>query len=453
MAWMQTTALLVAAVLFHGCTAPPARFKASHVVPPVLWLDDAGHEITFSKYKTRAAQHIAEFHGGSMGLPPDERQRIVDVLAPTEWSANANTHCTPANTDGLLLVHGLTDSPFLMRDLAKALANKPLLPSRCLIARSLLLDGHGTVPGDLLQVDYRDWLHTVSWGVRSFVGQAQDIHLVGYSTGGALGLLLAHRNAASSVRPRLKSLVLISPAIRPTDRLAQHPGALGVLAFSGVRPWLEAHEDRDFAKYESFALNAAYQVSRLSQQLAEEEPERWSLPVFLALSLNDQTIDSKVTLSRFQQRASEGSALWLAAPGGISNADPAIAEVLRARNHTLSVVDSQIPSERINDFSHTALPVAPDNTHYGRRGDYVNCLSYAASVELWCACWGEDPSHRPAPQNCPKPDVNRAVFYGEPTVKHNGTGPLQRRLTFNPRFAEMAAAIRNFLSSVAEPNL
>ncbi|MCR5868617.1 carboxylesterase [Aquincola sp. J276] len=451
MSW-TSTALLVAVALLQACAVPSARHQASLAFPPVLWLDNAGQEITFPQYKARAAQHIHDFHGSSKELSPDRRKTVVESIAPAEWFAKGK-HCSSLNTDGVLLVHGLTDSPFLMRDLAEALAAKPLLPNRCLIARSLLLDGHGTVPGDLLQVDYQNWVHTVSWGIRSFVGQAQDVHLVGFSTGGALGLLLAHRTAASTLRPRLKSLVLISPAIRLLDERAQSPEALGMLAFSGVKPWLERYEDRDYAKYESFALNGVYQVSRLSQQLARHESEPLSLPVFMALSLNDQTIDSRAAIQRFVRLAETGNALWLAAPRGASNADPIVQDVLRATGHQVSVVDSRIETERIDDFSHVALPVAPANVHYGRRGDYVNCLSYAAiDTGLWCACWGEDLGHRPAPPACPKPDADRVIVYGEPPPRRQDvTAPVQRRLTFNPWFAEMVEAIRSFLSSIAEP--
>jgi len=56
---------------------------------------------------------------------------------------------------GALLIHGLLDSPFVMRDIGAELQEQGLL------VRSILLPGHGTVPGALLNVTYEDWLQAL----------------------------------------------------------------------------------------------------------------------------------------------------------------------------------------------------------------------------------------------------------------------------------------------------
>ena len=61
---------------------------------------------------------------------------------------------------GVLLVHGLTDSPYSMRALAERLhaAGYETL--------SLRMQGHGTVPGGLVNTIWEDWSAAVRMGAR-----------------------------------------------------------------------------------------------------------------------------------------------------------------------------------------------------------------------------------------------------------------------------------------------
>ncbi len=52
---------------------------------------------------------------------------------------------------GILLIHGLGDSPWTYRDLATKLAEQGML------VRTVLLPGHGTKPADMIGVTSEDW--------------------------------------------------------------------------------------------------------------------------------------------------------------------------------------------------------------------------------------------------------------------------------------------------------
>jgi alpha-beta hydrolase superfamily lysophospholipase len=61
---------------------------------------------------------------------------------------------------------------------------------------SLRMQGHGTVPGGLVDVTWEDWLAAVRMGareVRRRIGDGKPLLLVGYSNGGALVTMRARR--------------------------------------------------------------------------------------------------------------------------------------------------------------------------------------------------------------------------------------------------------------------
>lgn len=89
---------------------------------------------------------------------------------------------------GVLLLHGLTDSPYSLRHVAE------IYRRRGFYALGLRLPGHGTVPAALLDAGWDDWRAAVKVGaraVRERVGPSMPFHVVGYSNGGALALQYA----------------------------------------------------------------------------------------------------------------------------------------------------------------------------------------------------------------------------------------------------------------------
>ncbi len=319
----------------------------------------------------------------------------------------------PANaTRNALLIHGLLDTPFVMRDIAARLTDYR--------SRAILLPGHGTVPDDMLRVDYRDWIKATRYGVDSFGGDAPV--LVGFSTGAGLAV---HYAMSAPVR----ALVLVSPGIRAKDPRAwatcwvKHLGLVHRrLAWASVMP------DDDTVKYESFAWNAGCQFYDLTRAVAKAaETGRLTAPVFMAVSEDDATIDADAARRFFETHAPEGSRLiWYSTRPEPPSADPRI-----------EIRTSAYPEQRILNFAHVGLANAPDNPHYGTEGDYVNCLHYRGDEPAWAACRAPD---------------NRAVRYGEVTEanleKAKREGCVLRRLTYNPDFEGMMDAVAAFLEGV-----
>lgn len=121
----------------------------------------------------------------------------------------------------VVLVHGLSDSPYSMR------ATAELFAERGLAGVGLRLPGHGTVPGALARAAWPDWREALRVAVRHARSRsaAGPLVLVGYSTGAALAVDYALRVAEGSGDPPPTRLVLLSPAIgvSPFAALARVP--------------------------------------------------------------------------------------------------------------------------------------------------------------------------------------------------------------------------------------
>ena len=170
--------------------------------------------------------------------------------ADTIIQANSPKQHIPAQPakNGILLIHGLLDSPFLLQGLYEHFKTQGY------VVRSLLLPGHGTVPGDLLDVNLESWLQASEFAVKQFESEVENLYLLGFSTGASLALYHAYQGA------NIKGLILFAPALKFVNRLA---------ALTRWLPgnWLRLAPETDFAKYQSIPNNAVYQVYRLSRKL------------------------------------------------------------------------------------------------------------------------------------------------------------------------------------------
>lgn len=412
---------------------------ASSGVAMALWRNADGKDISFDDYVKAVIAAIAAPEQPWWTIPGEsreERQDRIRLIAPHEWRP-AQSACQNTASEGILLVHGLTDTPFVMRDLGNSLS---AIPGRCFLIRSILLPGHGTGPGDLLKVSFADWQAAFRYGLESFRHLVNEVHLVGFSTGAALALETALSPRPSE--PRIASVIVLSPLVRVHDALARIPLVPRLYGWQaqydrGTR-WLDIDPDQDFAKYESFPVNAAEQVILLGKQLGARPERRVSVPVFMVLAAEDQTVDPNAALEFFERRTSKELPNEL---------------LLYVRPELRAIYEQKLRSIRDRtifvdgDLSHIATPVAPDNPHYGAgAGTYKNCLHYleAGNRSKYCACL---PSSQISAV-CPPGSGNANVPEGETTAANMKAHPLFRRLTYNPKFDGLMTEMQKFLTTV-----
>lgn len=338
----------------------------------------------------------------SSGSAADPRGRIPD------WNRSVELDVAEPR-GGVLLLHGMSDSPYSVRALAEKLHGEGFQ------VLALRLPGHGTAPAGLTRARAEDMSAAVRLAMQHLGEKPGDkpIHIVGYSTGAALAINYALDAAEGKAEVVPTSLVLISPAIgvSPAAALAKWKRRLSLLPGLGNMAWLQIEPEFDPYKYNSFATNAAEQVYRLTRMVSRrvaawdgENPPQLLPPTLVLKSTVDATVSNDAVIDNLLgklspqrhalvlfdiNRTAQASILLVSDPGPhtrrlmedatlpfrltlVSNSTAESREV-NARHKSpfsaeVSLVDAlelAWPS-RVISLSHVALPFAPDDPLYGR---------------------------------------------------------------------------------------
>jgi alpha-beta hydrolase superfamily lysophospholipase len=168
---------------------------------------------------------------------------------------------------GVLMLHGLSDSPYSMRALGERLAGQGLL------VIGLRLPGHGTAPSALLEMTWQDHAAAVRLAMgelRSRLDPATPLYIAGYSNGAALAVEYALSVLEGEALPAVDGLVLLSPAIgvSPVAALAIWQSRLSWLFGLKKLAWTDLALEIDPYKYNSFTVNAGDQIYQLTGNIA-----------------------------------------------------------------------------------------------------------------------------------------------------------------------------------------
>lgn len=367
-----------------------------------------GEGLAFGEYVQRTTAMLRRAHAR---LGSAELEKAVAGNAPFELlpAGEERRGSGKPYRRGVLLTHGLSDSPYLMRHLAAFFQRNGFR------VMAPLLPGHGTQPGDLLGMRWQEWARAVRYGTECLAAEVDELYLAGYSAGAALGLLQSVQDE------RVRGLFLFSPALEISAR-ARWANLHKLYSWlSPENAWVGIMPDRDLYKYESFCKNAAAQMYALTQALPERGRD---IPMFAVASADDATVHAAATLHFMQQARHPHSRLvWYAAQAP-QGAAPRV-----------EWVDSVLPGQRILSSAHTAIVLPPEDAHYGAAGDYVNCLHYYPhDMRNYAMCLLRD-------------DRQGDAWQGEVTEQNLGRG-LLRRLTYNPHYAALEVAMQEFIEGL-----
>jgi alpha-beta hydrolase superfamily lysophospholipase len=339
----------------------------------------------------------------------------------TDWNRSFELRAeTPRG--GVLLLHGMSDSPYSLRALGESLNEHGYW------VVGLRLPGHGTAPSGIKNVRWEDMAALVSITMKHLatVAGENSLHLVGYSTGASLALEYSLSATGTPDSPKPESLVLISPAvaISPAAAGASWLRLLSTLPGLEKLAWTQILPEFDPFKYNSFAVNAGDQVHRLTRRVVREIAERsTSGPItpFPRTLVFLSTVDSTVTVDAAVKnllvhlaadrhelvlfdinRSKVKSTLLVADPGPLTaalmrddtlsfhltivgneaaNSDHVLSRRKSPRSSSVSIEPLGVdwPAGVIS-LSHIALPFPMDDPLYGARPDGSNDILHLGNI-------------------------------------------------------------------------
>lgn len=381
-----------------------------------------------------------------------------------DWNRSFRMPASPER-GVVLLVHGLSDSPYSMRGLAQSLHRAGLT------VYGLRLPGHGTLPSGLDAADWEDWLAAVSLTVRQIRSAHPQVPFfyAGYSTGATLGLKFAADAVAAQRLDLLPArMFLLSPAlgVSPFAPLANVQRLISRWGLAPKARWGNVGLEIDPHKYESFAKNAGAQIAALIgvlntdlARMAKDGSIGRMPPVTGFQSVVDATVSTPDLAGRFYGLLRGGtSTLVLYDVNRRAGLEPLLSfspqaviaafEKAPRRDYRLVVLTNDggtrtlrelalapnetVPTERalslawpadIYSLSHVALPFPPDDPVYGLA---------------------------PGPRDDGLPSLGAMAMRGERGALAIGAAD-QLRLRANPFFEDLLERVLADMSTVLAP--
>lgn len=175
---------------------------------------------------------------------------------------------------GVLLLHGLTATPWELRTLGDSLASHNFTIAVPLIA------GHGTTAVALEQSSWHDWYASANDSLTALEARTQRVYVVGVSTGADLAVLLAAER-------HVDGIVLISPPIKFRDWRAPFASW-----YAPLIPYADhTQTGSDIGHY--YEVMPSRSIAELNQMIDQVKSALPSVqePALILQSLQDQTID------------------------------------------------------------------------------------------------------------------------------------------------------------------
>jgi alpha-beta hydrolase superfamily lysophospholipase len=356
-------------------------------------------EKVYARTETGPEYALVRYSAGSAADPQHRRPN---------WN-HSFEFATHKPVGGVLLLHGMSDSPYSLRALGETLKDRNYW------VIGLRLPGHGTAPSGLKRIRWQDMAVAVRLGVERLASKVgkKPIHIAGYSNGAPLALNYTLDALADDALTVPASLVLISPAVglHPAAALAKWKRRLSILPGLGGLAWLSVMPEFDPYKYNSFATNAAEQVHALTRSVARRISARARSdanpilpPTLVFKSTVDATVSTDAVVDRLLKhlkpdrhklvlfdinRFAAKSSLLISDPAPltarlttdkslpfvvtlVTNENPESRAVVARRKPPFSTDLSK--TEPLNlawprgviSLSHVALPFAPDDPLYGQ---------------------------------------------------------------------------------------
>ncbi|MHA7841460.1 MAG: alpha/beta hydrolase [Gammaproteobacteria bacterium] len=339
----------------------------------------------------------------------------IEANSPFQYIPKPTTHKIK---NGIIFIHGFMDSPFSFYDLSHDLVKEGYL------VRSILLPGHGTCPGDLLNIRLESWIEAAEYGISSLKNDVENIYIAGLSSGASLALY----HALANVTLNIKGLLLFAPSLRLRNPLSFTSQWLKYFGHLHQRAsWYQIANVNNKTRYECCPFNGVHQAYRLTRRLKKQRKKYSHLnyPIFMIITDSDETVSYKHNIRYFHEQRHPKSQLLVYSASKFS---------YPYHDKRVEIRSSYYPTNNILDFSHICLQVSPKNPYYCADGEYEPTYYYPNNL---------------ASKETPEHIKNHRVYQGA-LNKHNLQYYPLTRLTYNPDYDHLLQRAIHFIQHTSK---
>lgn len=181
------------------------------------------------------------------------------------------------NTEGCLLIHGFTATPWELKELGKYLFSKNIT------VYGVLLEGHGTTPQELDKTTWQDWYKSAEEGLDLLSYLADDVYVCGQSAGASLAIMLAEENDFAGI------ISIASPIYLKDER--------AYLAFllAPFNLYFKNKNLKEEDKGHYYEIRSAKSIAEVVKLVREQKKilNKITLPILIVQSRNDTRIKTE----------------------------------------------------------------------------------------------------------------------------------------------------------------
>lgn len=396
-----------------ACTALSGCIGNRAIEEPIEYLSPAGWESNqvflehknFVDYSNAITNEVRRFR-----IPFDPKRAADEVQLNSPIELPLGAHCSGQASGIAILVHGLADTAYSLRDIGGVLSDA------CYKSRVILLPGHATRSGDLLNTRLEDWQATINYLIDQAASETEIVLLVGFSLGSVLTL-----DATLLREDDIDGIIAISPAYYlSSERLAKWTPLV-----APFMRWVDKGVADDPMRYEAMPTRGVAETWSAMKKMHNTLDRFGSvnIPWMLTQSMDDAVVVPEKNEALWKSHAVNPASRLIRFVSG-----PSYAEEEKVLN-----LPGSSEEDKVLALTHLAIHQSPDNPHYGKKGRYRNC-------------GGNMPRVADGVKRC---EQSETVWYGLWDTEPDPDRPMAFS-TFNPSFDKLASEITSFVDHITD---